>query len=310
MSNDVSIFRNKNAVGVSSERRLTKLGQSIASTSINRRIQTNVNGTFKKLVNGEQIGNAVRGEMNVIIINLLPSVSRVYYASKYDPNAEATLPNCWSNLGDAPEDNVPDAMHSNCADCDMNVKGSGQNGGKACRYQRRIAVLLEGDTTGDVYQFNVPAKSIFGKGVGNEHPFESYMKFLTANGESPDTVVTAIRYDDDADSMELLFSPVRQVTDQEFELVQQAQNKRESDKYVRITVAQLDGVTKLPVKEEKPVEAPKPKVQRSEDPDDDDTQAEEVAEPKKRAKSAKSETVAVVQSNESLASALGEWGAQ
>jgi hypothetical protein len=306
MANEVSIFRNKDVVGVSSERRLTKLGQSLASASTNRRIQTNTNGTFKKLVNGEQIGNAVRGELNVIIINALPKVSRVYYREQYDPNREATLPNCWSNLGDAPEDNVPEPTHSNCADCPMNVKGSGQNGGKACRYQRRIAVLLEGDTTGDVYQFNVPAKSLFGKGVGNEHPFESYMKFLTAHGESPDTVVTTIKYDDNADSMELLFSPARPVTDQELDLVELAQNKREADSYVKITVAQADGVTRLPPKkEEAPIEPPKPKVQRSDDPDDD-VDVEEA--PKKRTKAEKPQVTPSAGITDSLAAALETWG--
>ena len=303
MSNEVSIFRNKD-VGVPSERRLTKLGQSLAAASTNRRIQTNTNGTFKKLVNGEQIGNSVRGEINVIIVNALTKVSRVFYAEQYDPNKEATIPNCWSNLGDVPEEAAPNPGHSNCADCPNNIKGSGQNGGKACRYQRRIAVLLEGDTTGDVYQFNVPAKSLFGKGTGNEHPFESYIKFLVANGESPDTVVTTIRYDDEADSMELIFSPARPITDEEFNLVQLAQTKPETDRYVRITVAQADGVTKLPLKkEEQPKEQPKPKVERSAEPNEDEGTEEA---PKKRAKAPKSE-VQPTDGKDSLVSALEDW---
>ena len=36
MSDDVSIFNNRNAVGVPSEKRLTKLGQSLASSSTSR----------------------------------------------------------------------------------------------------------------------------------------------------------------------------------------------------------------------------------------------------------------------------------
>jgi hypothetical protein len=302
MANDVSIFNNRNAVGVASEKRLTKLGQTLASSSTARRIQCNINGTFKKLVNGEQVGNAVRGSMNLIIINALPKVSRVYYAAKYDPNAEASLPNCWSNLGDTPESNVPEPQHANCSECPMNIAGSGENGGRACRFQRRVAVLVEGDMSGDVYQFNIPAKSLFGKGSGNVHPFESYVKFLVANGESPDTVVTTVAFDDDAEGMELTFSPLRPVTDEEFALLQKSQAKPETDLYTRITVAQLDGVTKRP--ERAPAAKPAaPKVQRSEEPED-----EVAEEPVKRQSKKKEEAPVAAAPKADLAAVIDAWG--
>lgn len=74
MSREVSIFQNQTGVAVG-ERKLSKLGQSLASASMSRRIQTNTNGTFKRLINGEQIGNALRGEIEVIIVGALPKVS-------------------------------------------------------------------------------------------------------------------------------------------------------------------------------------------------------------------------------------------
>lgn len=301
MANEVSIFNNRNAVGVASEKRLTKLGQTLASSSTARRIQCNINGTFKKLVNGEQVGNAVRGSMNVIIIAALPKVSRVYYASKYDPNAEPAMPNCWSNLGDVPEAAATDKQHDNCAECPMNIKGSGENGSRACRFQRRISVLIEGDTTGDIYQFNVPAKSLFGKGSGNVHPFESYVKFLVANGESPDTVVTTVQFDDNAEGMELQFSPARPVTDEEYALVQMAQAKPEAEQYTRITVAQLDGAKEARRKEAAP--ALPPKVQRSDEPDDDAP-----AEPVKRVSKKKEEPAPAPAPKADLASVIEAWG--
>jgi hypothetical protein len=306
MSNDVSIFNNRNAVGVRSEQRLTKLGQALASSSTSRRIQCNINGTFKKLVNGEQIGNSVRGTINVIIIAAQPKVSRVYYAGKYDPNAEATMPNCWSNGGDVPEAAATDKQHDNCAECPMNIKGSGENGGRACRFQRRISVLLEGDTTGDIYQMSIPSKSLFGKGSGNVHPFESYVKFLVANGESPDTVVTTVAFDDEVEGMELVFSPSRQVTDEEWSLIQKSQARPEAEMYTRITVAQVDGATKEPkpraAAEPEPKPEPKPKVQRSDDPDD------AVEEPKKRAsKKPAEEAPSTPAPKADLAAAIAEW---
>jgi hypothetical protein len=212
----------------------------------------------------------VRGEINVIILHALPKVSRTYYEAEYDPNSPPTLPDCWSNLGDKPEAAAANKQHTNCADCPQNIKGSGKQGGRACRFQRRISVLVEGDGSGDVYQFNVPAKSLFGKGTGNVHPFESYIKYLLANGESPDNVVTNISYDLNADSMELLFTPLRNVSDEEYELVRAAQSKPETKGYTMITVAQADGVKKQPpAVEQKAAPKPAEKVSRSDEPEDD-----------------------------------------
>ncbi len=267
----MTIFKNGSAS--TGRRTLSELAQSLAHTGTFRRIQTNTNGTFKRLVNGEQIGDAVRGEINVIIVAALPKVSRVFYKEQYDPNKEATAPNCWSNLGDKPEAGASDIQAENCTVCPQNIMGSGQNGGRACRFQRRIAVLVEGDTTGEVYQFNVPAKSLFGKGTGNVHPFEGYVKFLIANGESPDTVVTNISYDINADSMELLFTPVRNISDAEYDLVVQAQEDPQTKAYTQLTVAAADGVTKLPPQAAAVrLQAPEPPkaVVRSDEPEENE----------------------------------------
>tara|TARA_R110000822_G_scaffold140032_3_gene277764 strand:- start:3208 stop:4110 length:903 start_codon:yes stop_codon:yes gene_type:complete len=296
MSNEVSIFQNQTGV---STRRTSALAEQLkgSSTIYSRRIQTSNKGFFRKIINGEQVGEPIRDEFEAIIVNMLPKVSRIYYKDKFDPNKEATLPNCWSNQGDKPEAGALDKQHSNCADCPMNVKGSGDNGGKACRFQRRIAIMLAGDTSGDIYQFNIPAKSLFGKGSGNEHPFESYIKFLLSNREAPDTVMTKISYDLDADSMELLFTPVRSLTDEEFDLVSSVQTAPEAVAYTKITVAQTDGVTKAPK-----IEAPKPSVTRSEEPEEEES--EEVDEPVKRTKKKEEPTAS---SSDSLASVIDAW---
>ena len=77
-------------------KRASRLADKISSGGGLRRIQTNTNGTFKRIVGGEQIGKAVPHEINVIIVDMLKDVSREYYASEYDPEGKATLPDCWS----------------------------------------------------------------------------------------------------------------------------------------------------------------------------------------------------------------------
>ena len=299
MSN-VTIFKEAGAVSTASKRELSDLGKSLASVNNSRRIQTNTNGTFKRLVNGEQIGKAIRGEFNAIIVDALPKVSRTFYAGKYDPDAKPSLPDCWSNLGDKPEAAAGNPQASNCVSCPQNVSGSGDNGrGRACRFQRRIAVLLETDMSGDVYQFNVPAKSLFGKGNGNVHPFEGYVKFLIANGESPDGVVTNIAYNLDAETMELHFTPVRGITDEEYALVKEARSDPATRQMIVLTVAPQGETKALPKEEAKP----QPKVTYSDEPDEDE---EEVVEaPKKRASKAAEETAIP---KKDLANVLATWG--
>lgn len=314
MSN-LAIFKNAGAVS-NIRRPVSELTKSVATTTSVRRIQTNTNGTFKRIVGGEQIGKAIRGEFNAIIVSMLPKVSRTFYAGKYDPNAKPTLPDCWSNNGDVPEAKAPRRQAANCASCPNNIDGSGENGkGKACRFQRRVALLLEGDVSGDVYQFNIPAKSLFGKGNGITHPFESYVRFLAANEESIDYVVTNIAYNLDADTMELQFTPVRPITDAEYELVVAAQADPATQRMVQLTVSEADGATAPATKakpimieqqveedEEPPMKPAKPakKAAWLDDADDEEEEEPKVA-PSKRAKKEEPKD------SGSLAEVLGVW---
>jgi hypothetical protein len=242
----ISIFQQKSAPVTGRE--VSDLSKALAGANSNtsRRI-TMAKGVFRRIVNGKEAGKIKDGHMNVIVINALPKVSRQFYASAYDPDAAPTLPDCWSNLGDVPDSKAANAQSANCASCPQNIDGSGTNGkGRACRFNRRVAMVLEGDMSGDIYQFNIPAKSLFGKGTGNTHPFESYIKFLPANGESIDRIVTQIAFDENETADVLKFTPVRHLTDEEINVVEAAQATQESKTVIQLTVAQQDGVIKLP----------------------------------------------------------------
>jgi len=242
----ISIFQQKSAPVAGRE--VSDLSKALAGANSNtsRRI-TMAKGVFRRIVNGKEAGKIKDGHMNVIVINALPKVSRQFYASAYDPDAAPTLPDCWSNLGDVPDSKAANAQSANCASCPQNIDGSGTNGkGRACRFNRRVAMVLEGDMSGDIYQFNIPAKSLFGKGTGNTHPFESYIKFLPANGESIDRIVTQIAFDENETADVLKFTPVRHLTDEEINVVEAAQATQESKTVIQLTVAQQDGVIKLP----------------------------------------------------------------
>ncbi len=288
---------------------LDKMGGSGGSL---RRIGLNTNGTFKRIVGGEQIGKAVPHQLDVIIVDLLAEPSRQFYAAKYDPNAQATLPDCWSNDGKTPDAKATGKPASNCAACPKNVEGSGENGkGRACRYLRRIAVLVAGDPSGEVYQMQIPAGSLFGKGVDNVHPFESYKKFLLANGEAVDTVVTRVMYDLDADTMKLKFTPFRHLTDVEAGFVDAAQEDPETKRYVGLTVAEVDGA-KAPATRPEPkmIEAKAAKAPPAGNPFGDDDEDEEIvpAEEAPVKRKAKAAPAAVAPETKSkLAGVLSAW---
>ena len=97
--------------------------------------------------------------------------------------------------------------------------------------------------------------------------------------------------------MELLFTPVRSLTDEEYDAVSAVQTSPEATAYTKITVAQADGVTATPK-----IEAPKPKVTRSEEPEEEEPV---IKEPVKR--SSKKETPTEKDTSDSLASVIDAW---
>lgn len=318
MSN-IAIFKSPGDLVPIQPEGLSDLGQSISRPArTTRRIQTNTNGTFRKVVNGQQVGKPVRGEFNAIVVAMLPNVSRTFYVGAYDPTAKATLPDCWSNLGDKPDEKAAKRQSANCATCQQNTVGSGSNGkGRACRYERRIALLLEGDPSGQVYQFKIPAGSLFGEGHLHTHPFENYAKYLVNNGFSPDYVVTNIAYDLDSDTMKLKFTPGRPISPEELELVKEAQANPETKQLIQLTVGEADSAkaaAETPVstfggdEDEDEIEVIAPKTKAAPTPassfgDEEEAEFVEAPAPAKRA----SKKAAPVVEKNDLASLVSGW---
>jgi hypothetical protein len=251
------------------------------------------NGIFRKTVGGEEMGK-VKGNVNAIIVNASPAVGRIFYAKAWSPDAEPTAPDCFSNDGRAPDAGSVNPQADRCDSCQQNIKGSGQGNSKACRYSRRIALVLEEDfgTTleGSVYQMNLASKSLFGDSVGdNTHTFENYSKYLANNGKSLDYVITQISFNEDNDNQSVLFTPTRYINKAQHAVTSKVATAPEVQKMVVMTPYQAD----MSGKQAK-LEAPKPMGEML---DEDDAKAvakvkaEPVDEPVKRpAKSAPTPT--------------------
>jgi hypothetical protein len=257
-------------------------------------------GVFRKIVGGEEVGKITGRELNVIIVNANKNVSRIFYAGKYNPT-EIVPPTCQSTDGLTPEAGIEDKQAALCSACPQNIAGSGEGNSRACKYQRRLAILLEGDTSGDVYQLTIPATSIFGKGEGNLHPFESYIKYIAGNGRNINQIITQISLDTDSDTPKLLFSPARHVNQEEWGLSEDAGSSLAARNAVTMSVAQTDGVKKPKAVEYK---GPILKAFKAE-PQSEPEESAEILEPVKRV-AKKPDVPAADKKN--LADVINAWG--
>jgi len=258
---------------------VSELTKQLAGKSGVKRIVPK-NGIFRKTVGGEEMGK-VKGNLSAIIVNASPHVGRIFYAKQWSPDAEPTAPDCFSNDGRAPDAGSANPQASSCDNCQQNIKGSGMGNSKACRYSRRIALVLEEDfgtsLEGEVYQMNLASKSLFGEGAGdNTHTFENYSKYLSNNGKSLDYVVTQISFNEENDNQSVLFTPTGYINKAQYAVTSEVAKKPEVLKMVVMTPYQADmaGKPKL--------EAPAPKAAApvAESPIEEPTKREKKVEPK------------------------------
>jgi len=238
---------------------------------------------FRMMVDGKEIAQNEDRAMNIIIAAANANVSRTFYAGTYQ-EGQAMAPTCWSNDGVAPDIKAEQPQASKCASCAQNIKGSGQGDSRACRFSQRLAVLLENDIRGDIYQLTLPAQSIFGATENGKMPLQSYAKFLGSHGLPVTAVVTEMRFDTASATPRLTFKAVRPLNEEELAMTQEKGQSTEAKLAIAATTAQMDGATKTEFIRPA-VEAPKaePKVE---------AEAVETAEPTKRTKKAAPKDVA------------------
>jgi hypothetical protein len=195
---------------------------------------------FRLFDGGEQVSVSKSDTMNLVVVNAAP-VSRTYYEGTYDP-ANPAPPTCWSIDTRVPASDVPanKRKSTSCANCPMNIKGSGQGESRACRFNQRLAVTLEGEPE-VVYQLQLPATSIFGKADGDKMGMQAYAKFLNAHNTPIIAVMTEMRLDENSETPKLFFKPVRPLDETELRAAVAAKDTEEAINAITLTVSQTDG---------------------------------------------------------------------
>lgn len=214
-------------------------------------------GAFRMIVGGKEVAVSEDRSMNIIIIRAAEHNSRTFYDGAYVKGQKAK-PACWSDDSKVPHADVKNPQAKSCMECPQNIKGSGNSGeSRACRFSRRIAVLLENDTQGDIYAMSIPAASIFAEGEGRKMGLQQYGRFLGSHGVDVTAVVTEMRFDTASTAPKLVFSASRPLDEAEFATVQQRKDEPAAIDAVTMLVSQLDGdaeVAPAPA----PVAAPAP----------------------------------------------------
>jgi len=239
----------------------TKALMGGGSGSTYKRISIKGN-VFRMVSGGKEIATNEDRAMNVIIVASAPANSRTYYEGQYK-EGEVLPPTCWSNDGVAPDAAVKTPQCGTCAQCPQNIKGSGQGDSRACRFSRRLAVVLEGDIEGDVYGLTLPATSIFGKGEEGKLPLQAYATFLGQHNCPITAVVTEMRFDIKSPTPKLTFKAIRPLTDAEDEIAVRQGQTTEAKAAVTLTVAQQD---KVGEKEEEFETVKKPQAEAESEP--------------------------------------------
>ena len=224
---------------------------------------------FRMIDGGKEIAKNDDRAMNIVIVAAAPYNSRSFYTKTFSEGSAGLMPDCFSDDGITPNARSENKQAASCKDCPQNIAGSGNGQSRACRFSRRLAVLLENDQKGEVMQLTLPASSIFGKAEDGKMPLEAYVKLLGANRVSVTSVVTEMRFDTSSSTPKLTFKAVRYLEAEEFANAQAKGKSPEAKTAVGSTPAELDN--KLPAPKTEAKVAPAAKVE-----------AEVVAEPVKR----------------------------
>lgn len=251
MANEMSLFTTGASIPAHiAKRELSETTKALMGGSSDaRRISVRGN-IFRLTVGGQEVAKNEDRAMNIIIAAAAPKTSRQYYGGTYQEGVVSS-PDCWSADGETPSPSIESPKNHNCATCSMNIAGSGQGNGRACRYTHRLAVLLENDMHGDVYELSLAATSLFGKGENGKMPLFQYAKQLAGHGMNVTDVVTELRFDTDSATPKMVFRAVRPLEEAEIEAVLEKGSSIEAIQAITTSFSSSR-------KEEQPAPTPKP----------------------------------------------------
>jgi hypothetical protein len=192
----------------------------VNSLSIEGKVFTiNMDGKKTKLLRKDEDGEEQPVQIFTgIILDYTKKRGREYYKGAYDPKV-ISIPDCWSEDGVKPEDDVPVKMSATCAACPMAKKNSvvkdDGKGAVACGQFRKIALIPAAQIGAfPPLRLKIKITSDYDK-TGAEknaatgwYAFQQYLDLLVSkNVLHTSTLPTKIKFDTSVAYPKLLFSP-------------------------------------------------------------------------------------------------------
>ena len=166
--------------------------------------------------------------LDVVIVDANDYVSKVFYASSYNPGDEIKAPDCFSDNGTGPSSQATSPQSSLCATCPKNAWGSkiNPNGAKskACSDYKKLAVVLADDVARNVFELRIPAASL--------KPYMELMVKLDNNGIPIPALVFQLSFDASADYPKIVFKPTGYIDAEQAEGVKKWMNSEEAKRAV------------------------------------------------------------------------------
>lgn len=214
---------------------------------------------FRMMVDGKEVSVSEDRAMNIVVVNANNGVSRTFFAGAY-VEGEHAQPTCSSDDGKVPRADSEKKQSLTCATCPMNIKGSSSDGkGRACGFNQRLAVVLDGELDGNVYQLNLPSQSIFGDVEDGKLPLQAYAKLLSSHNLPITAVITEMKFDIKSSTPKLTFRAIRALTEEEYNIVAEQGKTDDAMLAVSAAPATLDGAPKGLEESDEEFETEKPK---------------------------------------------------
>lgn len=139
--------------------------------------------------------------LEVVVVGANPHLSKAWYASAWNPDAEASAPDCYSLDGLRPDPESGQPQNDLCASCPHNAWGSKVTPQgtkvKACGDKKRLAVVAATDAGGPIYLLEITPAALKG--------LNQYNRELQMRGIAPEIVKTVISFDTSASFPKLQF---------------------------------------------------------------------------------------------------------
>ena len=139
--------------------------------------------------------------LEVVIVGANPGLSKAWYATAWNPDAEPSAPDCYSLEGDKPHPDSTQPQSDICAGCPQNAWGSRITPQgtkvKACADKKRLAVVSADDASGPIYLLEVTASALKG--------LNKYNTGLKMRNIPTEVVRTIVSFDTDASYPKIQF---------------------------------------------------------------------------------------------------------